>query len=284
MYAIETEGLTKRYNDLVAVNSLDLKVREGEIFGLLGPNGAGKTTTLLMLTTLIPPTSGIATVNNFNVARQPDKVRESIGIVFQEFSSDEMLTGYENLKLHGWLYNMPSRLMEERIKEVLVSPVSRTSIFIGKVLGGSTETAIQVAILLFIGFSLSTIGAMKELTLNPASVIISCAFLFMTTAGAVSIGLIIGSQMESPEGYELIISFVIFPLFFPSGALFPINNLPPWLAPFTLMDPATYTVDGLRGALLGTSTFPLILDFTAITLFTAATIVVGQYAFKKMKV
>jgi len=111
--------LTKRSNNLIAVDNLSLQIEEGEIFGLLGPNGAGKTTTLLMLTTLIPPTSGIATVNNFDIAKQSDQVRKSIGIVFQDPSSDETLTGYENLKLHGLLYDMESNLREQRIEEVL---------------------------------------------------------------------------------------------------------------------------------------------------------------------
>jgi ABC-2 type transport system ATP-binding protein len=119
MYAIEIENLTKNYNGLAAVDGLSLKVPEGEIFGLLGPNGAGKTTTLLMLTTLIPPTLGTAKVGGLDIRKNPDKVRKAIGIVFQDPSSDDILTGYENLKLHGWLYDMPDDLKEERIKEVL---------------------------------------------------------------------------------------------------------------------------------------------------------------------
>jgi ABC-2 type transport system ATP-binding protein len=119
MYIIETKNLTKRYNEIYAVDNLNLQIAESEIFGLLGPNGAGKTTTLLMLTTLKQPTSGTATINNFDISKQPDKVRKSIGIVFQDPSSDEILTGYENLKLHGWLYDMPDDLREQRIKEVL---------------------------------------------------------------------------------------------------------------------------------------------------------------------
>jgi ABC-2 type transport system permease protein len=169
------------------------------------------------------------------------------------------------------------------LKEVLVSPMSRTSIFIGKVLGGCTETTIQAAILLLIGASLTYLGLMQGLHMTVSSVVISCIILFISTAGMVSVGLIIGSQMESPEGYELVISFVIFPMFFLSGALFPINNLPGWLAPFTFLDPATYAVDGLRSALLGTSAFPLALDFAIVSIFTAAMIAVGTYAFKKMK-
>jgi len=119
MPIIETKNLTKKFEKMTAVDKLNLQINEGEIFGLLGPNGAGKTTTLLMLVTLKPPTSGTATINGFDIVKQADKVRKSIGIVFQDPSSDEILTGYENLKLHGWLYDMPSDLREERIKEVL---------------------------------------------------------------------------------------------------------------------------------------------------------------------
>jgi ABC-2 type transport system ATP-binding protein len=119
MNIIETKNLTKKFEKMTAVDNLNLQIEEGEIFGLLGPNGAGKTTTLLMLVTLKPPTSGTATINGFDIVKQPDKVRKSIGIVFQDPSSDEILTGYENLKLHGWLYDMPDTLREERIKEVL---------------------------------------------------------------------------------------------------------------------------------------------------------------------
>jgi ABC-2 type transport system ATP-binding protein len=119
MPVIEIKNLTKRFGNLAAVDSLSLDIMEGEVFGLLGPNGAGKTTTLLMLTTLVPPTSGTATVNGFDITKEPDRVRKSIGIVFQDPSSDETLTGYENLKLHGLLYDMPGDLREQRIAEVL---------------------------------------------------------------------------------------------------------------------------------------------------------------------
>ena len=119
MPTIEISALTKRYDGVTAVDALSLDVGEGEFFGLLGPNGAGKTTTLLMLTTLLKPTSGTARVKGFDVVREPSKVRKSIGIVFQDPSSDDTLTGYENLKLHGMLYGMPSALRERRIAEVL---------------------------------------------------------------------------------------------------------------------------------------------------------------------
>ncbi len=119
MAIIDIDHLTKRYEDFVAVKGLTLQIERGEFFGLLGPNGAGKTTTLLMLTTLLKPTSGTARVNGFDVVRQPAQVRRSIGIVFQDPSSDDTLTGYENLKLHGMLYGLPAELRERRIREVL---------------------------------------------------------------------------------------------------------------------------------------------------------------------
>jgi len=169
------------------------------------------------------------------------------------------------------------------LKEVLVSPLSRRDIFIGKVLGGATDTLIQIVILLIIGFVFASTGFMPGIRLDTFSVLVALAFLLVTIAAAVSIGLILGSQMESPEGFQLVSSFVIFPMFFLSGALFPINNLPPYLAPLVLINPITYSVDGLRGALIGESAFPMAMDFALITAFAAAMVMIGTYAFKKMK-
>jgi ABC-2 type transport system permease protein len=89
--------------------------------------------------------------------------------------------------------------------------------------------------------------------------------------------------MESPEGFQLIISFLIFPLFFLSGALFPITNLPGWLAPLILANPVTYAVDGIRGVMMGISRFNLLFDFTLVCLFALVMVLIGTYAFKKMK-
>jgi len=135
---ISTNNLTKKFENLTAVDNLNLNINEGEIFGLLGPNGAGKTTTILMLTTLKLPTSGTATINGYDIVKDSDKVRKSIGIVFQDPSSDEILTGYENLKLHGWLYDMPDNLREDRIKEVLelVDLTARKDDLVKKYSGG----------------------------------------------------------------------------------------------------------------------------------------------------
>ena len=119
MPAVSIRNLKKTYGTLCAVDSLSLEIEDGEVFGLLGPNGAGKTTTLMMLVTLVPPTAGSALVNGFDIVTRADRVRRSIGVVFQDPSSDETLTGYENLKLHGMLYDMPARLREQQIEEVL---------------------------------------------------------------------------------------------------------------------------------------------------------------------
>src|ERR1035437_9483663 len=138
MPIIETTDLRKEFGRLVAGSGLNLRGGAGEIFGLLGPNGAGKTTALLTLTTLIKPTSGTATINGFDIVREPAKVRQSIGIVFQDPSSDDTLTGYENLKVHGMLYGMPKKTREVRIREVLdlVELTSRKDDLVKKYSGG----------------------------------------------------------------------------------------------------------------------------------------------------
>ena len=118
-HAIETHQLTKAYNSLKAVDTLDIAVESGEIFGLLGPNGAGKTTAISMLCTILKPTSGTATVNGFDIVREANKVRKSIGIVFQEPSVDDRLTGRENLLMHANLYGVPPSEQKERINRIL---------------------------------------------------------------------------------------------------------------------------------------------------------------------
>lgn len=116
---IKIRNLVKKYGNLTAVDNLTLDISENEVFGLLGSNGAGKTTTIHMLATLLKPTSGTATVNGYDITNQPAKVRASIGIVFQAPSSDDMLTGYENLHLHAMLYSVPRHTRKQRIEEVL---------------------------------------------------------------------------------------------------------------------------------------------------------------------
>jgi ABC-2 type transport system ATP-binding protein len=118
-HAIETSELTRRFNGLVAVDKLSISVERGEVFGLLGPNGAGKTTTISMLCTILKPTSGSARVNGFDIVKQDRQVRKSIGIVFQDPSIDDRLTGRENLYMHANLYGVPPGEQKSRIDRVL---------------------------------------------------------------------------------------------------------------------------------------------------------------------
>jgi ABC-2 type transport system ATP-binding protein len=117
--AIETNDLTRSFNGLVAVDKLSISVERGEVFGLLGPNGAGKTTTISMLCTILKPTSGKASVNGFDIIKQATQVRKSIGIVFQDPSIDDRLTGRENLYMHANLYDVPPSEQKSRIDRVL---------------------------------------------------------------------------------------------------------------------------------------------------------------------
>jgi ABC-2 type transport system ATP-binding protein len=118
-HVIETRQLTKAYGSLKAVDKVDITVESGEIFGLLGPNGAGKTTIISMLCTILKPTSGTATVNGYDIVKEANKVRKSIGIVFQDPSIDDRLTGRENLYMHANLYGIPASEHKERIDRIL---------------------------------------------------------------------------------------------------------------------------------------------------------------------
>ncbi|MDO5835610.1 MAG: ATP-binding cassette domain-containing protein [Methanobacterium sp.] len=118
-YAIETSDLTKIYGDFKAVDALNLKVKDKSIFGFLGPNGAGKTTTIKMLTCLIPPTSGTAKVAGYEVIKNPNEVRQKIGMVPQLVSLYADLTARENAELCADYYGMPKDLKERRIDELM---------------------------------------------------------------------------------------------------------------------------------------------------------------------
>ena len=119
MHAIEVNSLTKKFGNFRAVDNISVQVEEGEIFGFLGPNGAGKSTTMMILTTLLKPTSGNVFVGGYDVMLNAKKVREKIGYVQQEISVDEFLTGRENLYLHARINQIPSDLIKSRIDDVL---------------------------------------------------------------------------------------------------------------------------------------------------------------------
>jgi len=119
LYSIETKSLSKTFGDVKAVDDISFYVETGEIFGFLGPNGAGKSTTMMILTTLLKPTSGQALVSGFDVTNNPKQVREKIGYVQQETTVDEYLTGRENLLLQARLNHIPKDQIDSRIDEVL---------------------------------------------------------------------------------------------------------------------------------------------------------------------
>ncbi|MBI1729034.1 ATP-binding cassette domain-containing protein [Candidatus Acetothermia bacterium] len=116
---IQVKNLTKKFEKIVAVDEISFEVREGEIFAFLGPNGAGKSTVIKILTTLLQPTTGRVSLNGLDPVRQPDETRRSFGIVFQDPSLDEDLTAWENMELHGVLYDVPDRLRIERMEQLL---------------------------------------------------------------------------------------------------------------------------------------------------------------------
>jgi ABC-2 type transport system ATP-binding protein len=119
MNIIEVENLSKNFGSLAAVKEVSFGVVEGEIFGFLGPNGAGKTTTINMLCTLLRPTGGTATINGYSILGQQKEVRSSIGLVFQDPTLDEYLTGDQNLRFHAYAYNVPRNIREGRIAEIM---------------------------------------------------------------------------------------------------------------------------------------------------------------------
>ena len=116
---VETKNLSRHFGRVTAVDDVSFHVEAGEIFGLIGPNGAGKSTLIKILTTLLPPSSGVATVAGFDVAKAPEQVRKHIGYVPQLLSSDRELTGYENLLLSSRLYLIPRNERKQRIEEAL---------------------------------------------------------------------------------------------------------------------------------------------------------------------
>ncbi len=116
---VTVTNLTKNFDEIAAVKGISFSVEPGEIFAFLGPNGAGKTTTIKMLTTLLHPTSGDIRINGFDPKTEQDNVRRSFGIVFQDPSTDDELTAWENLELHGVLYGVPTKLRRQRMVELM---------------------------------------------------------------------------------------------------------------------------------------------------------------------
>jgi ABC-2 type transport system permease protein len=161
------------------------------------------------------------------------------------------------------------------LKEIMVTPVSRVSIVLGRIAGGSTVSIIQgVAILilsLFLGFQVSSAGGF----------LLTLLFMVLISVSFIGLGLAIASRLRDMQGFSLIMNFIMFPLLFVSGAFYPLENLPTFISWVGYINPLTFGIDGMRGALIGTSSLPLAVDMAFLVVFCAATVLIGAYLFEK---
>jgi ABC-2 type transport system permease protein len=164
------------------------------------------------------------------------------------------------------------------LKETLVAPVSRLEIMSGQTLGGATTAVIQGSLILvlsmFIGFPL----------LNLVGFLIALAFMVLIGISFTAFGIAIASRMDDMTGFQLIMNFVVFPIFGLSGALFPISSLPAWMIPLTLLDPLTYGVEGIRYGLTGVSQINPVVCGAVIGGFTLVMTILGAYLFRKIRI
>lgn len=162
------------------------------------------------------------------------------------------------------------------LKEVLAAPISRTTLFIGKALGGMIGAIIETLLLLMI-------GAFFILPLDMFKILLCLAAAFPVSYMITNIGLTIGARMKSMEGFGLVMSFLTWPLFFFSGALFDPAAAEPYIRTISLFDPVTYSVDIMRIIMLGKGAFPLWADLGAITVFCLVTTILGVTSFGKLQ-
>ncbi len=164
------------------------------------------------------------------------------------------------------------------LKEILVAPVSRISIVFGRIIGGATTSLIQAVLVLLIsvgmGFKIHSM----------ISFFLAIFFMILISFGFIGLGLIFASIMKDIQGFGLIMQFIIMPLFFLSGAIFPLDNLPKFLKYFSYLDPLTYGVDALRASLIGSSIFPLSINFLVLSFFSIAMIFLGAFLFEKSEI
>jgi ABC-2 type transport system permease protein len=161
------------------------------------------------------------------------------------------------------------------LKEIMVAPVSRVSIVLGRIAGGATTSLIQGATILLLsiplGFSLAGIG----------EVLLSVLVMLLISIIFIGLGLVFASNMKDIHGFNMITNFIVFPLFLLSGALFPVGNLPAQVQLLAYLDPLTYGVDGLRSALLGLSSFPLLLDLAVLALSSLLMVALAAFFFER---
>jgi ABC-2 type transport system permease protein len=161
------------------------------------------------------------------------------------------------------------------LKEIMVAPVTRVSIVLGRIAGGVTTALIQGLLILgiatLIGFRMNSILALG----------MTIVFMVLISVAFLGLGLIFASKMKDMQGFSIVMNFVIFPLFFLSGALYPLDNFPGWLRSLSYLDPLTYGIDGLRGVLIGISSYSILFNFILMVAFSLVMIVLGAYFFEK---
>lgn len=167
------------------------------------------------------------------------------------------------------------------LKEILVAPTSRLSIILGKLAGSTTISIINGVLIMFIAIA---IGALPITGFTILRMAVAFLFMVMISVSFISLGLIIASRLDNMEGFQMIMSFLVMPLFFLSGAFFPLENTPIWMKALSAIDPLRYGIDGLRGALLGVSELPLLVDGIILLGFGSLLTVFASIAFKKMKI
>ncbi|MBI5252768.1 MAG: ABC transporter permease [Desulfomonile tiedjei] len=162
------------------------------------------------------------------------------------------------------------------LKEILVAPVSRVAIMAGKTLGTVTTSMIKGVILIV---ALGMGGLVKP---DPLGLLLTLAFMFVISAAFVALGIATAALMTDPHGFQLIMNFLVMPVFFLSGALFPLEGLPGWLDLLTKINPLTYGIDGMRYALGGPYEFSPLLDFVILTFFAVSATLSGAILFQRM--
>jgi ABC-2 type transport system permease protein len=161
------------------------------------------------------------------------------------------------------------------LKEIMVAPVNRVSIVLGRIAGGATTAVLQ-------GFILLLISIAAGFTIPSAySLLLAVVFMVLIATTFIGLGLVFASKMKDMQGFNLIMNFIIFPLFFLSGALFPLDNLPAFIRTISYIDPLTYGIDGLRASLISFSTFTMAFDFVVLFIFSAVMVFLGTYFFEK---
>ncbi|HKJ00554.1 MAG TPA: ABC transporter permease [bacterium] len=164
------------------------------------------------------------------------------------------------------------------LKETLVAPVSRLEIMLGQTLGGATTALIQGLIILVLSLFVGL-----EVTGLPGFVL-AIGFMILIGVAFTALGIAIASRMEDMHGFQLIMNFVIFPIFGLSGALFPIDSLPVWLHSLTLLDPLTYGVEGIRYGLAGTAQVGPLVSLSALGAFTVVMVGIGAWLFRGIQI